>query len=363
MKRRFDITRRSAIRTGLIASGAILGGSSTAAASWHNDGAVAVLHDQEITEDPEDASVEVFRGLLPEGGWVSIHDAARRLYHPQGVDSQAAINESFIGLTEWVEPGDHWNLEVPLYPDHVELPGDPRYSDQEPIARSQPVFAIPHTPGDTDTESFELGVHGAYSQGWHELPALPPVHSLGNITFEGATTDERQLARIVEERARREFGPGAPDDQEVGENQNDFARIEFSDQATLGKTLVIDHLALEHDGFVTIHTMDLIEEEDSLNTIVGVGDVLSPGEYTDVPVSLFRDGSGFSSAFADQDQLEEDRTLVAVPHRDINHSGEFEFEADPHIDVPFTNGTHERDDLPFPGAVNSIADVEVLSGD
>lgn len=80
----------------------------------------------------------------------------------------------------------------------------------------------------------------------------------------------------------------------------------------------------------------------------------------DVP--LFHGGTGYSDVF-DQDQLDNARhRLVAVPHRDMDHTGEFDFVSTPHRDVPFTNGTQTRTDLPVDGAVNDVARVVVSPG-
>lgn len=114
------------------------------------------------------------------------------------------------------------------------------------------------------------------------------------------------------------------------------------------------------DGFVTIHTWDLIEEGNSFDTICGVSEPFGPGAYSNVEVPLFEEGSGYSSHAFDQSRLQEDQPLVAVPHRDVNHNGTFDFVAAAH-DIPFTHGTHVRNDLPFPGAVNDWADVKVVA--
>lgn len=143
------------------------------------------------------------------------------------------------------------------------------------------------------------------------------------------------------------------------EDQSNYAEIEFDDQQSGGATVRVARTLVEADGFITIHTWDLIAEQNGPDTICGVSGSLEPGEYFDVPVRLFHPRTGYSDAFGDQKRLEESQRLVAVPHRDMNHSGAFEFTEAPHTDVPFTNGPEARTDLPVDDAVNDVASVSV----
>ncbi len=147
-----------------------------------------------------------------------------------------------------------------------------------------------------------------------------------------------------------------------GAQQENYAEITFNDQKSNGDSVVVDHVLVEADGFITIHTWDLIAEQDGPNTIVGVSDLLTPGSYSAVEVSVFDDGTGYSEVF-EQDRLENGRhRLVAVPHRDMEQTGSFDFTTEPHTDIPFTEGTQTRDDLPVEDAVNDIARVVVAPG-
>ena len=155
------------------------------------------------------------------------------------------------------------------------------------------------------------------------------------------------------------FVAGAREDESGG--QNNYAEIAFSDQTTDGTYVTVDRTYVEHDGFITIHTWDLITQQDGPGTIVGVSELLEAGkdgegrEYIDKRVELFDPDTGFSAEFEGQDRLEEDQPLVAVPHRDMEHTGEFDFTTDPHVDVPHTEGSKMRTDLPVDDAVNDEA--------
>lgn len=143
------------------------------------------------------------------------------------------------------------------------------------------------------------------------------------------------------------------------DHQTNYAEIEFHDQRSGGATVQVARTLIEAEGFITIHTWDLIEEQDGPNTICGVSKHLDPGEYSNIPVRLFHRSRGYSESFGNQKRLGESQRLIAVPHRDMNHSGEFEFTKAPHTDVPFTNGPEARTDLPVDGAVNDVAAVTV----
>lgn len=147
---------------------------------------------------------------------------------------------------------------------------------------------------------------------------------------------------------------------EEDEEWENYAEIEFNNQRSDGTSVEVAELYTEMGGFITIHTWDLIQEQDGAGTIVGVSEYLPPGEYENETVDLFAEGTGFSPEFSGQTRLEHGQRLVAVPHRDLNRTGEFEFTEEGH-DKPFTNGSRTRTDLPVDGAVNDVAAVAVVT--
>lgn len=157
---------------------------------------------------------------------------------------------------------------------------------------------------------------------------------------------------------------GASSEEDESE-QNNYAEIAFRQQTIDGTSLVIDRTYVEHDGFITIHTWDLVTEQDGAGTIIGASRLLEAGEdgegkeYKNEEVPLFDSGTGFSSEFEGRHRLWGNQTLIAVPHRDINRNGKFDFTTEPHVDIPFTEGSRMRGDLPVDGAVNDEAHVTV----
>lgn len=161
------------------------------------------------------------------------------------------------------------------------------------------------------------------------------------------------------------------------EHSDPWASVRFDDQSTDGWLLWITRTRLGVDGFMTVHTWDLIDEQDGPNTIIGISPPLEPGTHVDVPVVLFHSGLGYSEAetadddgFYDADRLhdilddgQDEIDLIAVPHRDMNHSGLFEFTGEEPVDIPFQNGPRVEEDLPVDDAVNDVATVTVSGSD
>lgn len=200
------IGRRTVVRTSALALGAIASVPTVSASSEDEERRSEVrLTDQES----DGTQVVVDRVEMSDGGYVSIHDTRRRLYHDDieenGIGSQEAIMDSFIGLTDYLEPGENTDVAVPLFSNSPwDLPGDPLHdSDESRLTESQPVLVIPHYA--TDPPEFQLGEDGAYAEGSKTLDDLPVVHDIGTVLLEGASDDERDAAREEEERARRDF--------------------------------------------------------------------------------------------------------------------------------------------------------------
>lgn len=157
------------------------------------------------------------------------------------------------------------------------------------------------------------------------------------------------------------------------EHSDPWASVEITDQATDGFTLTIARTKVLADAFMTVHTWDLIEEQDGPNTIIGVSGPLEPGIHKWFPVVFFHPGMGYSRAESEddggfydvtrlQDILDDGQDeidVIAVPHRDMNHSGRFEFTGEDHVDIPFQNGPKAEQNLPVEDAVNDVATLTV----
>lgn len=206
------VGRRTVLQTSALTLGAIAG-ISTASASEGGDEPYSevTVNDQES----DGTSVLVERVEMSDGGYVSVHDTRRRLFHEDieenGIGSAAAINASFIGLTDYLEPGEHRDFEIPLFDDSPwELPGDPPQDpDANRLAESQPVLAIPHEA--TKPPEFQLGVDGAYRNGSKTLRDLPVVHDIVPLYIEGESKREHNAAKAEAWDVRTDFD-GLPED-------------------------------------------------------------------------------------------------------------------------------------------------------
>jgi hypothetical protein len=99
--------------------------------------------------------------------------------------------------------------------------------------------------------------------------------------------------------------------------------VAFENQTTEGETVVVEEVTLEDDGFVAIHNASLLDGN-TLGSVVGVSAYLEAGTHEDVEVTLFE---GVEGAEYDRSALEEDGTLIAMPHRDTNSNEEYDFVA------------------------------------
>lgn len=206
---RRNVLRIGAATTGFLATSGVLAG---AAAARRNCSSVTIT-DQEVNPghlNDGTTTLLVKQTYLPEGGYMSIHDVRRRLDHPTGKDEHA-IPDSFVGLTEHLEPGVHHDLEVPLYPEHTALPGDPdhnpEYNDEDYLLESQSVLAIPHQDISA-SGGFELGVDVAYTDGTGTLRTFPPVHDIATIYFEGDSNAVQRAAKREESQFRQQYNSG-----------------------------------------------------------------------------------------------------------------------------------------------------------
>jgi hypothetical protein len=92
---------------------------------------------------------------------------------------------------------------------------------------------------------------------------------------------------------------------------------------TDGNSVEVASTTLPEGGFITIHDSSL-NEGDALGSVVGVSDYLGEGSHEDVTVEL-------------DEAIEEDQTLIAMPHLDTNGNEEYDFvDSEGSEDGPYT---------------------------
>jgi plastocyanin len=124
---------------------------------------------------------------------------------------------------------------------------------------------------------------------------------------------------------------------EIAESQEPAAAVTFTGQTTAGTSVTVDSVRVDDGGFVTMHDSTLLDGE-ALGSVVGVSEYLDPGSYDGVEVEL-------------DEELSEDQTLIAMPHRDSNGNETYDFvETDGGADGPYTDAE---------GALTDSAEVTV----
>ncbi|WP_410766541.1 PGF-CTERM sorting domain-containing protein [Haloferax sp. DFSO60] len=132
---------------------------------------------------------------LPEGGFVTIHDASL---------SDGNVLGSVAGSSAYLEPGTHENVTVYL---------------DDPVAESGTYVAMPHMDSDDDRVYSFVAENGE---------ADGPYTADGEIVVDDAMV-------------------------------NASATVSMSDQPTTGDTVVVDRVELSQGGFVTIHDATVTE--------------------------------------------------------------------------------------------------------
>lgn len=105
------------------------------------------------------------------------------------------------------------------------------------------------------------------------------------------------------------------------EGMNGEATVSFEDQATGGTWVNVASATLSEGGFMTIHDSSLLDGN-VFGSVIGVSDVLEPGDHEGIVVQLFE---GVPGQEFDREMIDDGETLIAMPHFDSNESGEYEF--------------------------------------
>jgi hypothetical protein len=247
-----DVSRRTIIQgaAGLFA----LSGVGTASAQEEvEDGgeeptASVTFSDQTVANDGG-PTVTVDRLETNEGGYMSIHQYSRFRFadgeDPDDYDVPVPdelgnpICESLIGITEYLEPGVHENLEVPLLRSNspaVELGA----ASVGPLEESQAMIAIPHhnttdedtfvCPDDPSTpDLFESPeeVDGAFQNGGRAVGGIGVVHNLATVLVEADDQEQRAIAEREEELIRtgvlvpQSIDPNGEDEEDEDQQENE----------------------------------------------------------------------------------------------------------------------------------------------
>ncbi|MCO8242499.1 MULTISPECIES: twin-arginine translocation signal domain-containing protein [unclassified Haladaptatus] len=261
-------------------AGAAVAGSAVALSST----AIAMKSSAAVTFDDQTTggtSVTVKSATLPEGGFVAIHDD--RL-----LDGKAL--ESVIGVSDKLDAGAHTDIEVNLFD------VDGADFDEKMLEDDGTLIAMPHVDSNGNGE-YEFVSSGGKTDGPY-------------------TKDDKAVV----------------DDAKITVDDNPMASVTFDDQTSDGTMVTVDSAMLSDGGFIAIHDSSLLDGE-VLDSVIGVSSYLESGSHEDVSVSLFN----VPGSDSDMSMLEEDGTLIAMPHLDSNGNEEYDFvESEGKADGPYT---------------------------
>lgn len=206
--------------------------------------------DQTVTNDDGGPTVTVDRLEMDEGGYQSIHRYSRFQFadgeDPEDYDVPIPdelddpICGSLIGITKYLEPGVHMDLEVPLFradSPAVELGAE----EVGPLGESQVMIAIPHhnttdedtfvCPDDPSTpDLFESGdeVDGAFQNGNRDVASIGISHDLATVLVDTDDQEQKEIAKRQGELIRKgvlvpqpiDSGGEAEDQAEADDEEN-----------------------------------------------------------------------------------------------------------------------------------------------
>ncbi|WP_336035522.1 DUF7282 domain-containing protein [Halobacterium yunchengense] len=335
----------------------------------------------------DDGAVTVESVTLPEGGYVTVHDS--------GLLEGDALG-SVVGVSEYLEPGTHDDVTVPLYEGvegvdfedaaptgeqtlvampHLETTGDETFDfvasdgeDDGPYVANETVVTdeatVTFAGEDGDGERADRGLVV------DDLTAPPYATTNETVTVNATLRNTDDDERTEDVAFRLEGGAvdlvvhqavtvpagetetvtfdvdtsGVAEDEYIHgvttANSSEFttitvsdsAAVDFDDQDSDGETVTVDAVFLPEGGYVTVHDSGLLEG-DALGSVVGVSEYLEPGYHADVTVPLYE---GVEGADFDDAELADGDVLVAMPHLETTGDETFDFvDADGEDDGPY----------------------------
>jgi hypothetical protein len=128
-------------------------------------------------------------------------------------------------------------------------------------------------------------------------------------------------AAVQDETTTPEDGVETTSEDDAGD-ETQAASITFNEQETDGETVVVESVTMDEGGFIAIH--DSSVQDAPLASVLGNSVYLEAGTHENVEVTLAR-------------PIEEDQTLVAMPHFDTNDNEVYDFVlSSGQLDGPYT---------------------------
>nr|WP_058366740.1 PGF-CTERM sorting domain-containing protein [Haloparvum sedimenti] len=323
------------------------------------------------------STVVVDEVTLPEGGFVTIHDASL---------ADGNVLGSVVGTSQYLEAGTHENVTVELTDEvddgtfhamaHQDTDDDRQYTF---VSSNGEVDGPYTTDGDIVMDDANVTVSASVSfseqvsEGEYVIVDRVELSEGGFVTvhdsslLDGATFDSirgtsEYLEAGVHEDVRvqideplenddtlvpmahrdtndnqqydfpstdgEEDGPFTADGEAVLDSAqvelSDEAYVQFDAQASGGNAVVVEEVYLPEGGFVTAHDSSLGDGA-VFDSIRGTSEYLEPGIHRDIVVTL-------------DDPLTEDDSVFAMAHQDTNDNEAYDFpDSEGEDDGPYTN--------------------------
>ncbi|MFC7141621.1 twin-arginine translocation signal domain-containing protein [Halosimplex aquaticum] len=345
-----ESSRRTFLKSGALATGAIALGTGAVVSGRDGDGAAARDDQTETSpfasvqfanqESDDGTSVVVDQATLSEPGYVAFHDVS--LF-------EGNVLESVIGVSDRLDAGVHYQTDVTLF----DVPGAD--FETESLQGTGALIAMPHREtGDDETYDFvssEGAEDGPFAE--NALPVVDLGFVAGTSGGEGTATDtptdtatdtptETPTDTPTDTPAGTGTDMGTGTDAASDETAP-FATVDFENQVLDGDTVSVGQALLSDGGFVALHDARLLSGE-LFESVVGVSEYLEPGRHRTIEVTL-----------DDPDQIAEvtfppapAKPLVPMPHLDTDGNETYDFvTSEGAEDGPYTSVGQAVVDLGF----------------
>lgn len=227
------------------------------------------------------SNVTVANVTLPEGGFVGIHGDGY---------SYGQTDLSLTTVSRYLEPGTYQNLSIPAANG---VPGG--YGNISQFNGTQNITARLYTDSNSNQHFDYL------------------LSSDSDRSYRSGEEPVTDNAELVIEGARGSPSWTIPK-----------ASVEFSEQTTNGRAIVVDEARLPDGGFLVVRDSSYLPpENETYNSTIGVSPYLKPNETaSDVPIELFNVPG---RSMGNQTTLANNTTLVVQASRDTNGDQSYDY--------------------------------------
>jgi hypothetical protein len=273
-----------------------------------SDGSVTLKNQS----SPTGKNVTVANVTLPKGGFVGIHGDGY---------SFGQVQLSLVTTSRYLEPGSYQNLTIAV---DNGVPGG--FANTSRFDGTQNITARLYTDSNSNQHFDYL------------------LSSDSDEPYRSGEESVVDSANLVIEGTRGSPNWTIPQ-----------ASINFTDQVSNGRTVVVGQARLPDGGFLIVHdSRYLPPENETFNSTIGVSDYLQPNEtVNNVPIKLFNVPG---RSMGNQTTLRTNATLVVQASRDTNDDQSYDYIRSEGIeDQPYTNNSmivEERADVTVNESIN-----------